>query len=258
MKTMTVTKQTKQTAGKSLVCVSMALSIFYSSTGSIVAKEAALPITPTSSLQQVAPYKAREELHKAVQEVMKQPVKQVKEVKQQTAVDPNSNEAAVQDSATPPVAETPPVREHQPQTQAAVNQPQAPAKEPVQQPVSNPVALKALSLVGSAMWCEEVAQASIQTVGKSAWLTRTYEEGDILVEESSMGPSNFLQIAYQVSLNALQPGDLLYYANNGSGIAHIAVYVGNGQVVHGGYGGRNVVIAGIYLPNASTPIGLRL
>ena len=85
-----------------------------------------------------------------------------------------------------------------------------------------------------------------------------YEEGDILVEETSMGPDNFLQIAASVSLSQLQPGDLLYYTNNGSGISHIAVYVGNGQAVHGGYGGRQVVLTSMYLPGASTPIGLRV
>lgn len=39
------------------------------------------------------------------------------------------------------------------------------------------------------------------------------------------------------------PGDLIYYANGGMGMAHIAVYIGNGQAVHGGWNGGTTVIA---------------
>lgn len=38
-----------------------------------------------------------------------------------------------------------------------------------------------------------------------------------------------------------QPGDLIYYANGGGGMAHIAVYVGNGMAVHGGFNGSTVL-----------------
>ena len=36
----------------------------------------------------------------------------------------------------------------------------------------------------------------------------------------------------QVSTSDLLPGDLLFYTNGGSGIGHVAMYIGNGQVVH--------------------------
>lgn len=35
-----------------------------------------------------------------------------------------------------------------------------------------------------------------------------------------------------VSLDSLLPGDLLFYTNGGSSIGHVAMYIGNGQVVH--------------------------
>ena len=35
----------------------------------------------------------------------------------------------------------------------------------------------------------------------------------------------------EVSLDELQPGDLLFYSKGGS-INHVALYIGNGQVVH--------------------------
>ena len=44
-----------------------------------------------------------------------------------------------------------------------------------------------------------------------------------------------------------QPGDLIYYADGGMGMAHIAVYVGNGQAVHGGFNGSETVVASAYL-----------
>lgn len=38
-----------------------------------------------------------------------------------------------------------------------------------------------------------------------------------------------------------EPGDLIYYANGGSGMAHIAVYAGNGKAIHGGFNGNQTV-----------------
>lgn len=37
------------------------------------------------------------------------------------------------------------------------------------------------------------------------------------------------------------PGDLIYYVNGGMGVAHIAVYIGNGLAVHGGWNGNQTV-----------------
>ena len=53
-----------------------------------------------------------------------------------------------------------------------------------------------------------------------------------------------------------QPGDLIYYANGGTGLAHIAVYIGNGQAVHGGWQGNQTVIASAYV--GSGPVFIRL
>ncbi len=36
----------------------------------------------------------------------------------------------------------------------------------------------------------------------------------------------------RVSTDSLLPGDLLFYSSGGSGIGHVALYIGNGQVVH--------------------------
>lgn len=39
------------------------------------------------------------------------------------------------------------------------------------------------------------------------------------------------QMGTKVSLSEVQPGDLVFYAKNGS-INHVAIYIGNGQVIH--------------------------
>lgn len=37
------------------------------------------------------------------------------------------------------------------------------------------------------------------------------------------------------------PGDLIYYDDAGAGVPHIAVYVGNGMAIHGGFNGSTVL-----------------
>jgi cell wall-associated NlpC family hydrolase len=51
-----------------------------------------------------------------------------------------------------------------------------------------------------------------------------------------------LSLGTQVPATNAVPGDLIYYQNGGMGLAHIAVYIGNGQAVHGGWNGNQTVI----------------
>jgi peptidoglycan DL-endopeptidase CwlO len=55
-------------------------------------------------------------------------------------------------------------------------------------------------------------------------------------------PAGYLSLGRTVSAAEAQPGDLIYYADGGSGMAHVAVYAGNGQAVHGGYNGNQTVV----------------
>lgn len=55
-------------------------------------------------------------------------------------------------------------------------------------------------------------------------------------------PAGYLSLGSTVSAAEAQPGDLIYYADGGAGVAHIAVYAGNGQAVHGGYNGNQTVV----------------
>ncbi|KHL03859.1 NlpC/P60 family protein [Sinomonas humi] len=55
-------------------------------------------------------------------------------------------------------------------------------------------------------------------------------------------PADYMSLGHIVSAGEAQPGDLVYYQNGGMGMAHIAVYVGNGMAVHGGWDGDNTVL----------------
>lgn len=50
----------------------------------------------------------------------------------------------------------------------------------------------------------------------------------------SLPHSSAAQSGYgtEVSLDSLQPGDLLFYKGSDGGISHVTIYIGNGQVVH--------------------------
>ncbi|WP_026553686.1 NlpC/P60 family protein [Arthrobacter sp. 35W] len=69
-------------------------------------------------------------------------------------------------------------------------------------------------------------------------------------------PAGYLSLGRTVSAAEAQPGDLVYYADAGAGVPHIAVYVGNGQAVHGGYNGGNTVVASVNLGTGHTFIAI--
>ena len=55
-------------------------------------------------------------------------------------------------------------------------------------------------------------------------------------------PAGYMSLGTIVSASEAQPGDLIYYANGGMGVAHIAVYAGNGKAIHGGWLGNQTVV----------------
>ncbi|MBQ3932403.1 MAG: C40 family peptidase [Lachnospiraceae bacterium] len=49
----------------------------------------------------------------------------------------------------------------------------------------------------------------------------------------------------RVSLDELQPGDLLFY-NHGSSIGHVAIYIGNGQIIHASTEKTGIIISNAF------------
>lgn len=54
----------------------------------------------------------------------------------------------------------------------------------------------------------------------------------------------------EVDLSAVSPGDLVFYKNGGATIGHVALYIGNGQVVHASTSKTGIIISNMYY---STP-----
>ncbi|CAN7222092.1 hypothetical protein ASF98_16435 [Arthrobacter sp. Leaf337] len=69
-------------------------------------------------------------------------------------------------------------------------------------------------------------------------------------------PAGYLSLGRTVSAAEAQPGDLAYYENGGMGMAHIAVYVGNGQAVHGGWNGGTTSLFSVNV--GSGPVFIRV
>ncbi|MBT2596035.1 NlpC/P60 family protein [Arthrobacter sp. ISL-72] len=69
-------------------------------------------------------------------------------------------------------------------------------------------------------------------------------------------PAGYLSLGRTVSAAEAQPGDLAYYENGGMGLAHIAVYVGNGQAVHGGWNGGTTALFSVNV--GSGPVFIRV
>ncbi|MFF2347949.1 NlpC/P60 family protein [Pseudarthrobacter sp. NPDC058119] len=69
-------------------------------------------------------------------------------------------------------------------------------------------------------------------------------------------PAGYLSLGDTVPMSQAQPGDLLYYADGGGGMAHIAVYAGNGMAVHGGFNGNDTVVFSANV--GSGPVAIRV
>lgn len=87
----------------------------------------------------------------------------------------------------------------------------------------------AKSQVGTIQDCTALAEKALQAAGVSG-----------VGDES---PESLMEFGTQVSNP--QPGDLVYYADGGAGVAHNAIYIGDGKAVHGGWEGNQTVVESV-------------
>ena len=132
-----------------------------------------------------------------------------------------------------PVIEEVPVVEETPIVEEVVD-PNAALNESIRQ--------AALGLVGTTdgMQCTEVAALALQQSG---------------VDAISLWPDEFAG-AYGYYTDTPQAGNLVYYDNGGRGVDHIAVYIGDGQAVHGNYsinGDSYTVVASVEVSEGGVP-----
>lgn len=66
------------------------------------------------------------------------------------------------------------------------------------------------------------------------------------------GPAGFMSLGSVVPASQAQAGDLIYYSNAGAGMPHIAVYVGGGKAVHGGWNGGTTSLQTAFLGSGQT------
>lgn len=66
------------------------------------------------------------------------------------------------------------------------------------------------------------------------------------------GPAGYKSLGTVVPASQAQAGDLIYYSNAGAGMPHIAVYVGGGKAVHGGWNGGTTSLQTAFLGSGQT------
>lgn len=69
-------------------------------------------------------------------------------------------------------------------------------------------------------------------------------------------PAGYMSLGTIVSASEAQPGDVIYYADAGVGVPHVAVYIGGGRAVHGGWQGNNTVVASAFV--GTGPVFIRV
>ena len=123
-----------------------------------------------------------------------------------------------------------------PEAPAAPEQTPAPAPEETVTPapeqtassLGDRISSSAQELVGvtDGLWCTQVVQQALANAGVS--------------DAYQLWPDQY-QGVYGYYTDSPLAGDLIYYNNGGRGVDHIAVYIGNGQAVHGNYNGKTVI-----------------
>ncbi|WP_336716364.1 C40 family peptidase [Arthrobacter sp. USHLN218] len=176
---------------------------------------------------------------------------------------------AVQASSTadlefdrPSISSTPaPVEEPEPVVEAVAEEvapaEEAPASEsPAEEApaASAPKEEKKTDVAASGIGAALVASAYSQ-IGVSQDCTAMVENAlrSAGISVGDLAPAQFF--AYGTQVSTPQPGDMIYYDDAGAGVPHIAIYVGNGQAIHGGWTGYTTTLADAYI--GSGPVFIR-
>ena len=119
-----------------------------------------------------------------------------------------------------------------------------PAPEQTTSSLGDRISSSAQGLVGvtDGLWCTQVVQQALANAGVS--------------DAYQLWPDQY-QGVYGYYTDSPLAGDLIYYNNGGRGVDHIAIYIGNGQAVHGNYNGKTV-IAGAYQNGMGNPQYIRV
>lgn len=144
-----------------------------------------------------------------------------------------------EDTTTPAPAPTPDQT-----VTPAPDQNTTPAPDQTASSLGDRISSSAQELVGvtDGLWCTQVVQQALANAGVS--------------DAYQLWPDQY-QGVYGYYTDSPLAGDLIYYNNGGRGVDHIAVYIGNGQAVHGNYNGKTV-IADAYQNGMGNPQYIRV
>ncbi|MBK0420494.1 C40 family peptidase [Leucobacter sp. CSA2] len=112
----------------------------------------------------------------------------------------------------------------------AADQPAATGKDVPAGAGAKGIVSAALAQLGQFQDCTALVERSLRAIGIPAG-----DLGTQVGEYTALG-------GHVVSSGDYAPGDVLVWSGR-----HVAVYIGNGQAVHGGYGGNQTVVAGAFI-----------
>ena len=198
----------------------------------------------TASVSSNITGEVKETVTTASQEAVKQETEE-KAVVDETPVQTGEVKTETTTDTTTDTTETPEAPVAPEQTPApAPEETVTPAPEQTASSLGDRISSSAQELVGvtDGLWCTQVVQQALANAGVS--------------DAYQLWPDQY-QGVYGYYTDSPQAGDLIYYNNGGRGVDHIAVYIGNGQAVHGNYNGKTV-IASAYQNGMGNPQYIRV
>ena len=164
------------------------------------------------------------------------PVPEAPTAPEQTPSEDTTTPAPTPDQTVTPAPEQTPA--------PAPDQNTTPAPDQTASSLGDRISSSAQELVGvtDGLWCTQVVQQALANAGVS--------------DAYQLWPDQY-QGVYGYYTDSPLAGDLIYYNNGGRGVDHIAVYIGNGQAVHGNYNGKTV-IADAYQSGMGNPQYIRV
>ncbi|WP_051223440.1 NlpC/P60 family protein [Agrococcus lahaulensis] len=98
-----------------------------------------------------------------------------------------------------------------------------------------------------------IADAALAQVGVSQDCVQLVRRSIAAVGLPYSGMQSLFNLGPTIPMSQASPGDVIYYADGGTGRAHIGIYIGGGRAVHGGWSGFNTVVAGVDI-GGSAPV----
>lgn len=130
---------------------------------------------------------------------------------------------------------------------------QAPASQSSSQSGSSSAAAAPAAAASAGASGSVIANAALAQVGVSQDCVQLVRRAIAAAGLPYSGMANLGNLGPRISQAQASPGDIIYYADGGTGRAHIGIYIGGDRAVHGGWSGYNTVVAGVNI-GGSAPI----